>query len=486
MADLFALPVELLCIIGRTSAHSDLATLLLASKTLNEHLTPTLYASVNIQDFSGAQFCTRTLSADPSTLAFGRDLAALVRSFSLRYRCAYLGGPPRPVKETLARRLSCAAGRMTGLRYFTLVTNLNICTPNVCAALARSAAPTLRSLTMTTDQPEWVDGSDAGVLRDVCTVFQELTSISLALSDKTPWFDFLERILTSGAGRLRNLSLKFTFASVVSALPRQTPVWAHLQELELELLNAPLDTLPSTPNVRKLTLSWSIRADALARLVLPPDAFPALEALTCPYQLLPKFLPEDAQTQRPIRTVRLNNASYDEAGGDGDFSYYERPEWEELVEVLRCLPRSAGPVTDLSFYVDLLNASTFGDDLAPYTAMLERLVVVMHQDPGPVSLLYWRKRMGSNMVVLQPSAIATFGETLFAHAPKLHTFLLSDAPVKADDCRMSFTSSRDTQLGWLEAWDRHSNTLKKVAFATEFVWTKTEGGWQAARGSRDG
>ncbi len=79
--------------------------------------------------------------------------------------------------------------------------------------------------------------------------------------------------------------------------------------------------------------------------------------------------------------------------------------------------------------------------------------------------------------VPQESAIATFGETLFAHAPRLHTFLLSDAPMKADDFSMTFPRKR--QLDWLEEWDEHPNALKKVAFTTDFVWTKTEEGWQA-------
>lgn len=394
MADLLsALPVELLCIIGCTSTPSDLAALLLANKTLNEHLTPTLYASVDIQYYNHAQSSIRTLSAEPSTLAFGRDLAALVRSFSLRYE--YYGNPTG--KSKLARRLSRAVGRMTSLQHFTLVAD-NMCTPNVCAALTRSAAPTLCTLTITTNlQSGWADGSDAGALRDVRTVFPELNSVSLTISEEAPWLDFLQRILTSGTGRLRNLSLNCTSASLLSSLQSHTPVCAHLQELELGVLDGPLDTLPSMPNVRKLTLPSSIEADAPAQLVLPPDAFPALEVLACPYQLLPIFLPDNAQTQRPIRAVRLNNASYDEAGGIGDFDRYESyPQWEELLAVLRCLSRSAGPVTDLSFYVDWFDASAFGEDLAPYAATLERLVVVLRQDPGRVSScsLCLRIRMG--------------------------------------------------------------------------------------------
>lgn len=383
MADLLsALPVELLSIIGRIPASSDLAALLLTNKTLNEHLTPALYASVDTQYYDHAQFCIRTLSAEPSTLVFGRDLAALVRSFSLRYE--YYNSNPKGMAK-LTRRLARAVGRMTGLQHFTLAAT-NICTPNVCAALARSVAPTLRSLTVTAEpQSRWADGSDVGVLRDVRTVFPELTSVSLEIWQEALWLDFFERILTPRAGHLRNLSFS-VWEPLLLPLVRNTPSWAQLQELELNVSDVPFADLPSTPNVRKLTLSSSMESDALARLVLPPHAFPALEVLACPYEFLPKFLPENAQPQRPIRTVRLNKASYDEVDGIGDFSVHEPyPEWEELLEALRCLPRSAGPVTDLSFYVDWFDAGVFGEDLAPYTATLERLVVMLHQDLGRVS-----------------------------------------------------------------------------------------------------
>ncbi|EIW58266.1 uncharacterized protein TRAVEDRAFT_64793 [Trametes versicolor FP-101664 SS1] len=464
MADLLsALPVELVSIIGHTSAPSDLAALLLANKTLNEHLTPTLYASVDIQHYNHAQSCIRTLSAEASTLAFGRDLAALVRFFSLRYAYSIYSKPPGVAE--LARRLSRAVGRMTGLQHFTLAATAT-CTTNVCAALARSAAPTLRSLTIAADsQSRWAHGSDVGMLRDVRTVFPELISVSLVLSKEAQWLDFFERILTPRAGHLRHLSFKVGSAPLLLSLVRNTPSWAQLQELELDVPNVPLANLPSTPNVRKLTLSSPKASDALAQLVLPSDAFPALEVLACPYQFLPTFLPEDAQPQRPIRTVRLNNACYDEVDGIGDFPLHEPyPRWEELLEVLCCLPRSAGPVTDLSFYVDWFDASVFGVDLAPYTATLERLVVMLHEDLGG------------------ESAIATFGETLFAHTPKLHTFLLSDGPMRADDFKTIFRGDPE----WLEEWDKHPNALKNVAFTTgEGVWTKTDDGWQAPPRNED-
>lgn len=60
---------------------------------------------------------------------------------------------------------------------------------------------------------------------------------------------------------------------------------------------------------------------------------------------------------------------------------------------------------------------------------------------------------------------SSFGGTLFAHAPRLHTFLLSDAPYKwrAPKMPFAFAAERDKQLSWLEEWDKHTSALESVA-----------------------
>lgn len=70
----------------------------------------------------------------------------------------------------------------------------------------------------------------------------------------------------------------------------------------------------------------------------------------------------------------------------------------------------------------------------------------------------------------------------------LRTFLLSDAAAEEDHSHVapwpwmpfSFAHARNKQLRWLREWEKHTVALKTVAFTTEFVWTKTEDGWQTS------
>ncbi|KAI0358053.1 hypothetical protein OH77DRAFT_1494404 [Trametes cingulata] len=463
LANLSELPVELLNTIGQHAPARDLHSLLLANKHLNEALTPALYSAVTIDNYDAARKYIRTLATDPADVYARRDLAALVRSLNLKFEWY---GMPQAIRAKLARRLARAFARTTHLQHLVF-RGTYVSTPRVWAALVRAAAPTLRSLDADLDMPRWwPDGSTADVLEG--PPFPQLSALTLYVSDDLPreWLGLLEHVLTSRAAHLRALKVPFWEGPLTLPLLRKSPAWSALRTLEIggsSLVD--LAALPPAPNLRSLTLNYTgEEAAALGSTVIPHDLYPHLEVLACPYQLLPAFFPADVPRYRPVHTVRLDRAAYDEDGGGyGDFAQGEQPEWEDVREALSCLPRSAGPVRDLSFFLDWFDAETFGAELAEYVGSLERLLIVLYQDPG------------------NEPHLATLGETLFAHTPRLHTFLLSDAPYKFSDSSTAFFFAwdRKKQLRWLEEWGKHTGALRKVAFTTEFVWRKTADGWTA-------
>ncbi|KAI0351366.1 hypothetical protein OH77DRAFT_1429911 [Trametes cingulata] len=457
------LPVELLHSISRLSDAAELRSLLLVNRHLNEVLTPLLYNTIHIEDSVTAQKCIRTLSRDRSELACGRDLPTLVRDLEVSFN--HWGMPAGP-KTKLARRLSRALGRMTNLQHLVF-TAAYFCSPKAFAAIAHAAAPSLRSLKLTPQSEQhWADSSEPSVLDGIRPTFSELSSVTFSMWDDMPlcWMDLLKHILTDRAAHLREITIKDYHRLHLSRLFRNSPAWSSLVELTLEVRSVPFDLLPATPNVRTLSISGASGGEySWEGVAIPPDAFAKLETLECPYQLLPAFLPADAQRQRPIRTVRLDDALYDEDGGEGDYAHGAQPDWDDVSKVLSCLPRSAGPVTDLSIYIDWFDAEECWDDVAQHLTTLERLVIVFFQDPGNYD------RFGD------------WGETLLAHTPRLHTLLLSDAPIKTNGSELAFMFAWDRRvhLTWLAEWDQHTDALRKVAFTTEFMWTKTERGWEA-------
>ncbi|KAI0364554.1 hypothetical protein BV20DRAFT_974302 [Pilatotrama ljubarskyi] len=472
---LTTLPIELLYSIGHFCTTVELCALLLVNRHFNEAFTPPLYATVHINDYMTTQRCLRTLSRDPSVISYGRDLPSLVRSFKVDlYRRDMSAGP----KAKLARRLSRALGRMTNLRHFAS-NNGFLCSPKIFAAMLHAAAPTLYSLELTPEEQAcWADGSDPSFFDNIRPVFPELSSVTFFTWNGTPsyWLDIYKRILTDHSARLREVKVECDLRLDLPKVFRNGSAWSTLVELTLGVYDlVPLSLLPAAPNVRKLVILrrrvWNPygedASEPMTAVPLDTDTFPLLDTLECPHELLPLFLPKDTPTQRPIRTVRLDRASYDEDRLEGYYSPGSVPaEWDDVTTVLSdCLLRSAGPVTDLSFFVNSMDASRCWDKVPDYLSKVERLVI----------LSYYQDLQNQD-------SIGDWDETLFAYTPKLQTLLLSDAPSKAQvgpDDDFIPASDKDLQMEWMAKWSKHSDTLKKVAFTDTIVWMKTEDGWSA-------
>ncbi|KAI0369087.1 hypothetical protein BV20DRAFT_409628 [Pilatotrama ljubarskyi] len=432
------LPVELLHSVSQLSNAAELRSLLLVNRHLNQVFTPLLYTTVIIEDYATAQKCIRTLSRDPSSLVYGRDLPSLVHTLKVAFN---RWGLPAGPKAKLLRRLCRAIGRMTSLQHLTF-TAVYLCTPKVFAALVHAAAPTLRSLELIPEnERNWTDGSDPSILKNSPPTFPELTSVTFSMWDDMPsyWMNVCKHVLADRSAHLRQITIKDHHNINLSRLFCNNSAWSSLVELTLMVRTVPFASLPATPNVRKLRISAANGPGYVWEgLTVPPDAFPELETLECPYQLLPAFLPATARTQRPIRSVRLDDAFYDEDGSDHDYTRCARPEWDDV--------------------------SKCWDDVAQYMTKLEKLVIVFFQDPGNYD------------------SLGDWGKTLLAYTPKLHTLLLSDAPTKSNGSELAFMFAwdRHVHVAWLAEWDKHTVALRNAAFTSEFVWRKTANGWEAS------
>ena len=71
------------------------------------------------------------------------------------------------------------------------------------------------------------------------------------------------------------------------------------------------------------------------------------------------------------------------------------------------------------------------------------------------------------------------GVQVFAHAPTLHTFLLSDDVFRFFVRRAPYEFARDIPLqrSLLAEYDKHAPGLRRVAFTLECEWDKGVDGW---------
>ncbi|KAI0630565.1 hypothetical protein C8Q77DRAFT_1133920 [Trametes polyzona] len=460
------LPIELLREIAQDATPGELQRLLLVSKAFNWELTPVLYASIcpPLLDVLAVQQCIRTLTRAPHDLAFGRNYAALVRSFTIpRILMRDPSKQERERKERkLMRRLLRAIEAMIGLRHLRM--DHATCSPQVFKTLVRSGPRSLRSLDFSPhflgDIAPMADGSSFDMLLDLYPVFPELVALTIDLSkpdSDNPWVAPLVALLENRAAHLRKLKLHMREATLVRVF-QKIPAWSQLQELTITADEVPLALFPPAPNLRKLKIIPIGRVEMTHIADLPQDALPNLEILVCPYYFLPVFLPDHPKAQRPIRTIRLDGAFHDEVNRSGSYCQFIYQAWEDIVEVLRCVSRSTGPVTDLGFCIGDLDMGRISE-IAISCGNVERLVVITDFPPK------------------NEADIARFGETLFSHTPNLHTFILSEYHrmwFGASDPPGTFPFARDVtkQLSWLDSWDKTSNVLQRVAFTRTIIWDR--------------
>ncbi|KAI0634801.1 hypothetical protein C8Q77DRAFT_1104112 [Trametes polyzona] len=442
---------------------ADLLPLLLVNKLVNAVLTPVLYTDIDLLECASALKCIRTLAAPPSLRAFRRDLPALVQAFVLRVPAEDL--PWSPDSHAFGAPLLTCLLRMVNLRHFTCLLPLPFA-PSMLALLVSGSRPLLQTIELVIPKAREprpamrirLDPDDPAKLPDLRTfkldVWQPLEP-TLART--------VHNLLRSRANTLKSLALTSSLAEegvdIVNQLLPSNATFTSLEELHIEASALSHPSLRQTASIKTLSIPGSPTDDEdLQDHAFIHDSFPAIESLACPNSILPAFFPEDVQRRRPIHTLRLNGASY----GMRSFDYTgDESDWFELQEFLPLLRHSAVPVRHLSFAVMDLPIEDL-PDIVPHLMTLETLVVAFTDDIEDAE-----------------EYLVQLGRVLIAHLPHLHTFLLSDAPVKAQNEDRGFRHAQNIPLQRkaLAEYSKHSSNLQRVAFTSDFLWEKRGSDW---------
>ncbi|PIL34068.1 hypothetical protein GSI_03779 [Ganoderma sinense ZZ0214-1] len=139
-----------------------------------------------------------------------------------------------------------------------------------------------------------------------------------------------------------------------------------------------------------------------------------------------------------------------------------------LEEILRCLPNSAVPVTELSLYLERIDVVALREIL-PFIRHLEQFIIITRYRP--------RRLRRAHLL----------GKTVFAHMPRLHTFLLCttrrarNQPTPLHNGYGSYFYEQ--QEACLRAFDRHAPWLQRVMLTTGLEWVKQANGtWDDVEG----
>ncbi|KAI0648591.1 hypothetical protein C8Q79DRAFT_1102962 [Trametes meyenii] len=452
------LPPELLCIISSLSRHADLPALALTDTVLNGIATPLIYRTIHLHDYSTALKCLSTLALDKGLQTFGRDLAALVRSFFLHDSCRAIQyvGPGAGFGNLLA----ISVLRMKNLESL----RTEDYALKVLLALLSSPHPVLRTLELMLYarlNPPVIDDSiqTLNLLMHAQGTLPQLLDLKVHVptlrdADLTV---VLRNVIAPRANALRCLSLTSQaggfFLPIVFSLSLPS-----LERVEVGISELKDPNLRFGASVRSLAVHEPLLMLGENDYILPDDKCPLLEDLSCFPSTVSSFLSPRAQVRRPIHTLRLSYASYDRHLTDHSVDFV--PEWSDISTAIFYTTFSAAPLKHLFFQVEKLRIPR-----------LRRIIRHL-------------QRLGSLVLVLmtspEPADVHALGQQFIRHLPRLRTLRLSDVGYKLYGPNQAFAFARDVPLQreWLAEFARCSSALNRVAFTTEFEWEKgTDGAW---------
>ncbi|KAL7282835.1 hypothetical protein ACG7TL_002248 [Trametes sanguinea] len=449
--------------------HSDLPSFALVDKLCNEMCTPILYRTVRLLYRRAASSCLRTLAADPGTLSFGRDLAALVRDFFLAEHWSaetnsIYGDPPDFQKHLVA-----SLERMTNVR--TLRCKAYLRGLGVLSHLLTTPRPNLTAVELWAinsypydEGLEKLEGRRAGA-----EVLPQLTEIVLHVSGApTPAaMSLLHSFIASHANAIVHLGVVSPVIEFVKALIPSLASFPALQHLEVTTDEIFTPGFGHMSPVKSLIVRNYNPSNMPRSPKIPDTHWPMLESLACPLQLVRCFLPPQRRAGRPISTLRLDFVAYEQDYGDATINY--APDWPYIYGPISYVSHSAVPLKHLHLQVHSGHLQGFVKMLL-YLPKLESLVVALAESP-------------------RESDLMGLGRGFIARLPHLHTLLLSDVLRKfyRRNAAFGFARDLDMQRRCLAEYSRHSSALRRVAFTTELEWEKgNDGVWYPSRLPRKG
>ena len=232
-----SLPVELLrAICESVDCSSDLYSIALCNWSLNEAVTPALYSTIDLEEFSSIYSCARSLAAAPSETAMTRDLASFVETISF-YDPNHWDEPLRLKRwqlNIIDSRIQQAVGRMWRLRSFLCRIGIYH-SAETFLTLASGTLPFVRDIDMQVVLPRAKTEND-NAMTPIAPSQTGLRTLKLRLYSSTfsaPYGEFICSLLAASRCTLESLSLRFKALDPLRSAWQSIPSFPVLQELEV-------------------------------------------------------------------------------------------------------------------------------------------------------------------------------------------------------------------------------------------------------------
>lgn len=378
------LPPELLLEIGKLTRISDLVTLLLVNKWLNEFFSPLLYSSAILKTFHSAQMWLRTLSAPQNDLFGARDLACFVRNLNVS-DVSSMFKTDRSLEDEMRTGITKVLPRLVHLRQLCFRTP-GVLTSEVLVHFLHLSQGDICSLdvVLARDKKEAIPSRDTPHCDHVFHPLDNLTVLKITdLCSLTPaCTQFFQRLLATRSDHIDTLSLANSDVDFVSSIIHTISCFPALTNLDLDVDAFLLPEFPhmAFPRVQTLALHGDERwldFDRGDTGLVPFSAYPLLSQISCEEQFLYVFLPEEItpDQRRPIHNIQLRDTVY-EVNGCWD---YMGGAWSVVWNSLKSLRYSGTPVTHLSFDADGINLAQLAS-LSEYFTSLETLIISTADD----------------------------------------------------------------------------------------------------------